>query len=121
MSFSAIFASDFSEMDFADSASKLGLSPLQFEFAEYLDSQDELKGYRSLFSIPLIKDVAAKVHDPSIGHLNDKHDSLRAPADMSVQSSEEAIYLCGNSLGLMPKRARQLLNEELDVWSERFF
>ncbi len=29
----------------------------------------------------------------------------------------ETIYLCGNSLGLMPSSARTLVNEELDDWS----
>nr|ODO02537.1 kynureninase [Cryptococcus depauperatus CBS 7855] len=29
----------------------------------------------------------------------------------------EAIYFCGNSLGLLNKRARQHMMEELDVWS----
>lgn len=28
-----------------------------------------------------------------------------------------AVYLCGNSLGLMPKRTRTYVNEELDAWS----
>lgn len=31
----------------------------------------------------------------------------------------EVTYLCGNSLGLLPKRGRQLVQEELDVWSKR--
>ena len=30
----------------------------------------------------------------------------------------EAIYLCGNSLGLQPKATRQIVNEELDAWAE---
>lgn len=28
-------------------------------------------------------------------------------------------YLCGNSLGLMPKRTQTLIAEELDVWKTR--
>lgn len=32
----------------------------------------------------------------------------------------QVIYLCGNSLGLLPKRARTLLIEEIDVWSKRY-
>lgn len=31
----------------------------------------------------------------------------------------EAVYFCGNSLGLLSKRGRQHMLEELDVWSSR--
>jgi len=31
---------------------------------------------------------------------------------------DEAVYLCGHSLGLQPKRTRQLVNEELDKWAK---
>lgn len=50
------------------------------------------------------------------------------PSKMSLQSSAAidngdseatAIYLCGNSLGLMPKSTRELVNQELDIWSGR--
>lgn len=27
--------------------------------------------------------------------------------------------MCGNSLGLMPKRSRELINQELDAWGKR--
>ena len=32
---------------------------------------------------------------------------------------EDAVYLCGNSLGLMPKDAARILDEELDSWRTR--
>ena len=32
----------------------------------------------------------------------------------------EAIYFCGNSLGLLAKKARQYMLEELDVWGSRW-
>ena len=57
--------------------------------AEALDAQDSLADYRSCFHIPRRAD----------GH--------------------EAVYLCGHSLGLAPKQAVQLVNEELDAWSRR--
>ena len=31
---------------------------------------------------------------------------------------KEAIYLCGNSLGLQPKSTREYLNRELDKWAD---
>ena len=40
-----------------------------------------------------------------------------APNDRAAD--EPCTYLCGNSLGLLPKRARKLVEEELDVWSTR--
>jgi kynureninase len=32
----------------------------------------------------------------------------------------EAVYFCGNSLGLLSKKGRQNMLEELDVWSTRY-
>jgi kynureninase len=36
-----------------------------------------------------------------------------------TSSDGDAIYFCGNSLGLLTKRARQHVLEELDTWSTR--
>lgn len=33
-------------------------------------------------------------------------------------SGKDAIYLCGNSLGLQPKRVREFVMEELDDWAQ---
>ena len=32
----------------------------------------------------------------------------------------DAIYFCGNSLGLLSKKARKHMLEEIDVWSGRY-
>ncbi|MEZ0370710.1 MAG: kynureninase, partial [Candidatus Sericytochromatia bacterium] len=58
------------------------------EFAQLMDSNDPLREYRSRFHIP-----------PG---------SCRA----------ESVYLCGHSLGLQPKGARDLVNAELDAWEQ---
>ena len=58
------------------------------EHAEALDAADELAGLRRQFMIPPDKD------------------------DLSC------VYLCGNSLGLQPRLARQYVEEELDDWAE---
>ena len=57
------------------------------EFASELDAKDELKDYRNEFHIPLQK------------------------------NGKEHIYMCGNSLGLQPKRTKEFLNQELEDWA----
>lgn len=57
------------------------------EFARHLDAIDPLREHRRHFCVPTTK------------------------------RGEEAIYLCGNSLGLMPKRARDEVQRELDDWA----
>lgn len=57
------------------------------DFASALDANDELKDYRNEFHIPL------------------------------QQNGKEHIYMCGNSLGLQPKRTKEFLNQELEDWA----
>ncbi|GMM32605.1 kynureninase [Martiniozyma asiatica (nom. inval.)] len=38
---------------------------------------------------------------------------------MGLNGSGEVTYLCGNSLGLMPKSTREYLNRELDAWGAK--
>lgn len=56
-------------------------------FARRLDEHDPLRGFRERFEIP-VRDGAAPL-----------------------------IYFNGNSLGLMPRRARELVERELDEWA----
>ena len=58
------------------------------KFAEGLDRDDELAGFRERFNQP------------------------------SVRNSHEPVYLCGNSLGLQPKTAIDYVNEVLDAWQK---
>jgi kynureninase len=57
------------------------------QFALQLDAEDSLKNFREKFHLPLDKD------------------------------GKPLIYLAGNSLGLMPKSARELVDQELDDWA----
>ena len=57
------------------------------DFARDLDAADPLRGYRERFHIPLGPD------------------------------GQPCAYLCGNSLGLQPKAARELVEHELDAWA----
>jgi kynureninase len=56
-------------------------------FARQLDREDPLRDFREKFSLPRGK------------------------------NDEPVIYFAGNSLGLMPKSARQIVEEELDNWA----
>lgn len=58
------------------------------EFAANLDRQDPLAAMREQFEYP------------------------------RGQDGSPCIYFCGNSLGLQPKRARAMLQEELDAWRD---
>jgi kynureninase len=67
-------------------------SAMQFsaeeDFAKQLDVQDPLRFFREQFHLPLGKD------------------------------GKPLIYFAGNSLGLMPKSARQIIDQELDDWAK---
>ncbi|MEP6777234.1 MAG: kynureninase [Chthoniobacterales bacterium] len=58
------------------------------DFARQLDAGDPLRHFRQKFHLPLGKD------------------------------GKPLIYLAGNSLGLMPKTARQIVDQELDDWAK---
>src|SRR5213596_3529946 len=57
------------------------------DFAKRLDAEDPLRDFREKFYLPFGKD------------------------------GKPVIYFSGNSLGLMPKSARQIVEEELDNWA----
>jgi kynureninase len=58
------------------------------QFAHQLDAEDSLRHFREKFHLPLAKD------------------------------GKPLIYLAGNSLGLMPKTAREVVEQELDDWAK---
>ena len=60
------------------------------ELPKRLDENDELSSYRQEFLFP----------------------------KCSNANRDQVVYMCGNSLGLQPKRTRQYLNDELDKWAE---
>ena len=57
------------------------------DFASQLDAEDPVRGFREKFHLPLGKD------------------------------GKPVMYFAGNSLGLMPKSARQIVDGELDHWA----
>ena len=71
--------------------------------AEILDQQDSLNRFRSDFIIPTLADL--------------KRATLSKPEDESP--SPECTYLCGNSLGLQPRRAARYIDVFLKQWSTK--
>src|SRR5437764_12989841 len=57
------------------------------KFAQQLDAEDPLRSFRERFHLPL------------------------------GNNGEPLIYFAGNSLGLMPKSARKVVEQELDDWA----
>ncbi|KAI8967130.1 pyridoxal phosphate-dependent transferase [Mycotypha africana] len=70
--------------------------------AEYYDANDPFAAFRQEFMIPTHGTLAKQPN-----------------AIESSKVDEECIYLCGNSLGLLPKCTKELILEELDAWGKR--
>jgi kynureninase len=66
--------------------------------ARAMDAQDPLRAMRDLFCVPRRRDVA-----PAAGG--------------TTSGDEPCVYMCGNSLGLMPKATRDAVVQELDDWA----
>ncbi|OAF58140.2 Kynureninase (L-kynurenine hydrolase) [Pseudogymnoascus destructans] len=74
------------------------------EYAEYLTAQDPLKHLRAEFFIPSKADLARETLP--------RNDHTIPPS-----SHDESVYLCGNSLGLQPRRVSQRLQQYLSAWA----
>ncbi|KNC50588.1 kynureninase, variant [Thecamonas trahens ATCC 50062] len=44
--------------------------------------------------------------------------TLHLEGENACEDGRQAVYLCGNSLGLMPHKAREYVNEELEAWAK---
>lgn len=70
------------------------------DFAVYMDSVDPLRSYRSKFVYPIKKNLSP-MKDLPYEELDD-----------------ECVYLCGNSLGLKPKKADVYMSQQIKKWGE---
>lgn len=89
--------------ELSELAKTLNLDVESQDLAKAIDSQDALSSLREHYHIPL-REAAQHEQWPS---------DQPAP---QPSSSEESIYMCGNSLGPLPKLTRKLLFEEIDAW-----
>lgn len=70
---------------------------MSLEEAQKLDAQ--FPTHRDAFEVPTFKTLGIK--------------------NPEFSENSPSTYLCGNSLGLLPKSTRNALNEELNAWGER--
>ncbi|OTA60856.1 kynureninase [Hypoxylon sp. EC38] len=80
--------------------------------AEILDGEDGLRHLRDEFHVP----TKADIKRTTLEHHQQKQQQDRndpAPADETTTCT----YLCGNSLGLQPKRTATRINQYLQTWS----
>ena len=70
------------------------------EFVTELDKKNIYPNNRDKFLVPTLKDLP--------------------PIDLTLVENPDAecIYLCGNSLGLQPRNARDHIQKELDKWAK---
>ena len=72
-----------------------------------------------LFASPPTADELAKLDaDDPLNWTRAQFELPKAKA-CGGQGDGDAVYFCGNSLGLLSKKARQYVMEEMDVWSTR--
>ncbi|KAF2633833.1 kynureninase [Macroventuria anomochaeta] len=109
-------------------------------FARKEDEKDELSKLRNEFIIPTKGDLKNKKYGfqrktkgasgasgasgaPGASGASGASDALGASYDGQAAAQddddEESVYLCGNSLGLQPRRTRDYVNRYLDTWASK--
>lgn len=84
------------------------------EYARKEDEKDALSHLRKEFIIPTKADLRNKQYGPAPTAAAEGPNG-KAHAD----EAEESIYMCGNSLGLQPRRTREYVNRYLDTWASK--
>lgn len=74
------------------------------DYALQQDVNDALKHLRDEFNIPTRGDLKRK--------------RAKEAPDTSGENGLPSTYLCGNSLGLQPKRTREYIDSYLSTWSK---
>ena len=101
-------------------------SIVEESFAKKLDSVDPLASFRNQFIFPPFHEpptFSPEHYQPSNTTYTSSSTTVSSSTSSTSTSTEtdttnptSKIYLCGNSLGLQPKRLRSYVNEELDKW-----
>ncbi|KAK0544451.1 Kynureninase (L-kynurenine hydrolase) [Tilletia horrida] len=105
-----LFTTDAFEAELAALRDQKSLeSTADHEIATLLDAQDDLASLRNEYNLPSLSGLKAA--------LARKSGSSATNGD-SAQKEDVALYLCGNSLGPQPRRSKERVQQEMDVWAD---
>lgn len=91
---------------FVELCQQRGISdPRSGELARHLDECDPLKHLRDEFHIPKFRSLPG-------------FESTATLAKFGENEESDSIYLCGNSLGLMPKRTEVIMRRQFEKWQQ---
>ncbi|KAF2871920.1 pyridoxal phosphate-dependent transferase [Massariosphaeria phaeospora] len=85
------------------------------QLARNEDAADPLSRLREEFIVPKKADLQNKAYGPAERKAVDGVDEGTTEEDRD----EESIYLCGNSLGLQPRRTKDYVLKYLDTWATK--
>ncbi|POS85607.1 hypothetical protein EPUL_004297, partial [Erysiphe pulchra] len=81
------------------------------DHAKYLDEQDPLPDSKKLFRVPTKKQLKSNTIGPLFAV------SVDEQVDVQDSSSPDSVYLCGNSLGLQPRRTAFQILQYITTWA----
>ncbi|KAK0738461.1 pyridoxal phosphate-dependent transferase [Schizothecium vesticola] len=89
------------------------------ERAKQLDRDDPLAFTRAEFRIPTKAEIASTcLADPAAAPADRDSGDGDGDADADAKDADSScVYLCGNSLGLQPKRTATRINQYLSTWA----
>ncbi|OJD39786.1 kynureninase [Diplodia corticola] len=87
------------------------------EYSEALDAQDPLRKLREEFVIPTRAGLKRKRLGTDAGsvEVSETINAILPENDLTYPST----YLCGNSLGLQPRRTQEYIRKYLDTWANK--
>lgn len=93
------------------------------EFSVELDNSNIWPTFRDKFHYPLSKDLPTSsifiyTFIVSIDKSLNSFISFKVDTSLIEGSESECIYLCGNSLGLQAKTAKEYVNKEFEKWAK---
>lgn len=91
-------------------------APTDRKFAISLDQEDPLKFTRDEFVIPTISQITSnRLHNAALTNGMAGLKISRSASD-DKDATKPCTYLCGNSLGLQPRRTATRIKQYLDTW-----